>query len=217
MMDLIKRSKAPIPSSVSKKPGYPSALLTYTSERERNDAFCCLRGIADCTFYPLNAAERRFHSWLDKLSVGHVFIDQQTSSFAAAFTSDAARSLKRPDFVVLPDGRRPYAVDVKEKRLERRGQDQCLSFEIAASDADSLLNFQNRYCMRTWLALTPDSKKIDWYFIDVYHALKLRPSGRYLRIPFTGASQNSAYHETDEEVNKNFFLHYLTKNSPRFK
>ena len=170
----------------------------------------------------MNRAEQRFHSWLDHLNVAHIFIYPQRASFAAAFSGVT----KRPDFIVFPEGGAPYSVDVKEKRLEQRPEYSSPTFEIDRYCAKTLRAFQTLYNVRVWLALTPDSTKDEWYFIDVYHLAKLprqfRPAGsNYCYVPYTGQSANSAYLCTEHSwrpvaADKGFFLRYLTKNSPRF-
>ena len=170
----------------------------------------------------MNPAEQRFHHWLDNLDVAHVFIDPQQASFAAAFRGRT----KRPDFIIFPEGGAPYCVDVKEKKLAKRRQYSSPTFELDQYCTKTLFAFQSLYNVRVWLALTPDSAKDEWYFIDVYHLQKLPtefrpPRSSYHYVPYTGQSANSAYLCTEHSrspltADKGFFLHYLTKNSPRF-
>ena len=167
-------------------------------------------------------SEKQFHAWLDKLLVAHVFIHSETGTFAKAFR----QITKRADFIIFPDGKKPYCVDVKEKRLEIRNGFTDHTFEITHSDIKKLAEFQKLYSMRVWLALTPDHKKDEWYFIDLYHVNKLPPKyredSRFVYIPYSGSSVDSAYlyrdsFDNEEIPNKRFFINYLTKNSPKFK
>mgnify|MGYP005872344287 CR=1 FL=1 len=167
-------------------------------------------------------SEKRFHTWLDNLLVAHVFIHSDTDTFAKAFR----QITKRADFIIFPDGKKPYCVDIKEKRLEDRDGFEVPTFEISRYDIEKLTEFQNLYKMRVWLALTPHHKEDKWYFIDLHHVNKLpeiyRQHHQYIYIPYTGMAENSCYryHETtggQMNADKGFFTNYLTKNSPDFK
>jgi hypothetical protein len=166
-------------------------------------------------------SEKRFHAWLNKLDVAHVFIHSDQYSFAAAFR----RVTKRSDFIIFPDGKKPYCVDVKEKRLTPRRAFSEPVFEIDESDVVKLRKFQKLYHMRVWLALTPDSKKDVWYFIDLYNVMRLpkryHPGGHFVYVPVDETAKYSArrFHESSggrRKAVRGLFINYLTTNSPEF-
>ena len=166
-------------------------------------------------------SEKRFHAWLNRLDVAHVFIHSEQYSFAKAFR----RVTKRSDFIIFPDGKKPYCVDVKEKDLmPRRGFGEPV-FEVYKSDVVKLKEFQRLYRMRVWLALTPDSTKDMWYFIDLYNVARLptmyRPSGNYVYVPVDENAKYSARRFCEKSGVKRsgsngLFVNYLTTNSPEF-
>lgn len=166
-------------------------------------------------------SEKRFHAWLNKLEVAHVFIHSEQYSFATVFR----RVTKRSDFIIFPDGKKPYCVDVKEKDLMPRAKLKEPVFEIYRDDVKKLGEFQKTYRMRVWLALTPDSTKDDWYFIDLYNVARLpkryHPPGKYVYIPVDEKANYSARRfcekpRTARSGIKGLFINYLTTNSPEF-
>ena len=167
-------------------------------------------------------SEKRLHTWLDSLLVAHVFIHSDSHTFAEAFR----RITKRADFIVFPDGKKPYCIDVKEKRLESRNGFAHPTFEVTRYDIEKLTEFQRLYRMRVWLVLTPNNSEDAWYFIDLHHVNRLPAeylSGpTHIYIPYTGMSENSCYRYFETSggtmnADKGFFTNYLTKNSPTFK
>ena len=166
----------------------------------------------------MTPSENRFHRWLDRLDITHIFQDQSLETFAKAFRGKS----KRPDFLILPNGKKPYFVDVKEKRLEvREGIDDAPCFEISTSDFEKSLQLQARYNIRVWFAFTPDSNKDTWYFIDVYWTSRLDEKYKnndYTYIPFRDKFNSGVrrYDENTKNTKDSFFLNYLTKNSPCF-
>lgn len=166
-------------------------------------------------------SEKRFHAWLNKLEVAHVFIHSDLYSFATVFR----RVTKRSDFIIFPDGKKPYCVDIKEKDLMPRRLFSEPVFEIDESDVVKLRQFQKLYRMRVWLTLTPDSTKDVWYFIDLYNVMRLprryHPGGKFVYVPVDEKAKYSArrFHEDSggrRNAVKGLFINYLTTNSPDF-
>ena len=166
-------------------------------------------------------SEKRFHAWLNKLDVAHVFIHSEQYSFARAFR----RVTKRSDFIIFPDGKGPYCVDAKEKNLRSRPAFSEPVFEIDKYDVDKLGEFQRLYRMRVWLALTPDTKKDVWYFIDLFNVMRLprryHPGGKFVYVPVDEKAEYSArrFHEFSggkRNAVKGLFINFLTTNSPEF-
>lgn len=171
----------------------------------------------------MTKSETRFHKWLNLLNVAHIFIDPSRETFASPFHGKC----KRPDFIIFPNGKRPYAIDIKEKRLEYRTRFKGLTFELSSEDVFKLFKFQDNYRLTVWLGLTPDSDSDVWYFINMYEVINLpaqyqSKSNGFWHIPYTKFQTERAFLLTEHSdknsiADQTFFLNDLTKHSPSFE
>ena len=110
--------------------------------------------------------EEAFKQWLNQCRRAFVHVNQERDMFASLFS----KNLKRPDFLVLIDSVGLLAVDVKNRRLNRKGD---RVFYTLPRDAElkPTLAFERIFRLPMWYAFasTDDS---GWYWISALRAVE---------------------------------------------